>query len=301
MEQDEILTDASESEVWQDVDAESIAELVARIEAKDIRLSFSAVKAFAPPYGSPRRFIYNKLKKPEQTAAMSFGALLDCLLTEGEDAFEEKFAVVPVDINRRTNEGKARWAAFCEKNSGKSLVTQKEVDLAVALSRRLWAARESRFVLEKVTDTQVRFGGKEAQPFEFFGWSFTGIADFVGRDPLEGQMVADLKVMAQASPRKARWTIKDLMYTEQLSLYKTALFGPANKQAAMYTVGIERTGEVFVCSYNQRDYDASLKRWEMIMQAFEKCVIMGDWHRSYGFWAEFESPRTRGIFNYSDF
>lgn len=300
MEQEEILQDAQEQEGWQEVTPESISELVARIEAKDLRLSFSSIKAFAPPYGSPRRFIYNKLADREPTKAMDFGSLLDCLLTENEEAFERKFAVVPQDINRRTNEGKVRWAEFCEKNAGKSLVTQKEVDLAMALSRRLWAARESKFVLEKVTDTQVWFGGKKEQPFEFFGWNFAGVADFVGTDPLEGEMVADLKVMAQASPRKARWTIQDMMYREQLSLYKTAIFA-GNKRAAMYTVGIEQTGEVFVCSYNQRDYDMSMKRWEMIMSAFDRCVVMGDWHRSYGFWAEFESPRTRGIFNYSDF
>lgn len=67
----------------------------------------------------------------------------------------------------------------------------------------------------------------------------------------------------------------------------------------MYTVGIEATGEIFVCKYGQRDYDASLKRWEMILHAFDKCVLMGDWHRSYGFWAEYEEPRTKGIFNFS--
>lgn len=299
MEQEEILRDAQEQEGWQEVTPESISELVARIEAKDLRLSFSSIKAFAPPYGSPRRFIYNKLADREPTKAMAFGSLLDCLLTEGEEVFAKKFAVVPQDINRRTNEGKSRWAEFCEKNANKILVTQKEVDLATALSRRLWAARESRFVLEKVTDTQVWFGRKKEQPFEFFGWNFAGLADFVGTDPLEGEMVADLKVMAQASPKKARWTIQDMMYREQLSLYKTALFA-GNKRAAMYTVGIEQTGEVLVCSYNQRDYDMSMKRWEMIMQAFDHCVVMGDWNRSYGFWSEFETPRTRGIFDFSD-
>lgn len=294
--------DWEKEEMWEDIPEESVRELVGKIERRELVLSFSSMKSFAPPYGSPRRFVYSKLKKSKETAAMIFGDLLDCMVTEDEEELGKRFAVVPAEINRRTKEGKEKFERFMKENEGKKLVTEKELATAQMMARRLWSCRESRFVLEKATEVQVWFGKKDESGeggFNFMGWDWRGKADFLGKDVLSGEMVADLKVMARANPKTAKWVILDEMYREQLVLYKTAFFGNDDR-AAMYTVGVERSGEVFVCEYGKRDYELGLKRWEEIMEGWEMCVLMGDWERSYGFWAEFEKRWTRGVFNFGE-
>jgi hypothetical protein len=93
----------------------AVRDLIRRIENKEEYLSYSSLREFAI---SPRHFLRYKLRQKEQTPAMVFGSLVDCMILT-EDQVEARFAVAP-DVDRRTKDGKAKWEEFIQqpKKSG---------------------------------------------------------------------------------------------------------------------------------------------------------------------------------------
>ena len=55
----------------------AVRDLIRRIENKEEYLSYSSLREFAI---SPRHFLRYKMKQKEQTPAMVFGSLVDCML-----------------------------------------------------------------------------------------------------------------------------------------------------------------------------------------------------------------------------
>lgn len=271
---------------------ETREEVIQAIESREIVLSFSAIKDFAGEDGTPRKFIQGRIEKRQETEAMVFGGAFDCYFTEGEDVFFERYFILP-DLPGNTKAGKDAKALAMIENPGKRGIKPSEFNQIKFMSSRLLYDHEARFALRGIQENQVRFGFDPDEPFEFMGWKFRGVADFVG---YEKPKIVDLKVMADASPKKVKWVIADMLYREQLTLYKAAFF--PNDRCALCSLSIERDGEVLVMNYDERAQNASLKKWEQIMSAFERCTITGDWERSYGFWAEIDNPRSRGIFEY---
>ena len=67
--------------------------------------------------------------KQEQTQAMVIGSAVHKLVLEAAD-FHKEFAIMP-EVNLRTNEGKNLKAMFEMDNVGKTVISQKDYNLAV--------------------------------------------------------------------------------------------------------------------------------------------------------------------------
>lgn len=80
---------------------------------------------------SPEKFRYFREHPEPPTPALLLGQVLHKLLLEPE-TFAEEFAVAPA-VNRRTNEGKQRWAEFEEQNSGRTVVPPELYEQALAM------------------------------------------------------------------------------------------------------------------------------------------------------------------------
>ena len=91
-------------------------------------LSFTRLKALAH---SPLKLKAYIEKKKAQTDAMIEGSLFDCLLFEPEK-LEERFYVVEKP-DRRTNAGKAAWAAMIEDAGERTLVSTEQMESAAFL------------------------------------------------------------------------------------------------------------------------------------------------------------------------
>ena len=83
--------------------------------------------------------------KQEETPAMIFGSAFHSLLLEGVWAFENRFAVVPEGIDKRTKAGKESWQAFTEANIGRELISKDDYDkmseMASAVAYHPFAAK----------------------------------------------------------------------------------------------------------------------------------------------------------------
>ena len=76
---------------------------------------------------SPEKFRYYQDHPVEQTPAMAFGSACHKMILEPAD-FGNEYAIAP-QVDRRTNEGKTAWKAFCDDNQGKTVVTQGDADV----------------------------------------------------------------------------------------------------------------------------------------------------------------------------
>lgn len=102
-------------------------------------LSATVLKKWLSLGEIPSEFAYWMRTRWEETSseAMLIGSALDCQLLDGD--FSSRFAIAP-DVDRRTNAGKAQWAAFNAGNKGKSVLTAGQGEKVEAMARALHAS-----------------------------------------------------------------------------------------------------------------------------------------------------------------
>lgn len=272
----------AETQDLQSVDLQKAAELVARMEAKEEHLSFSSIANFAK---SPRHFMIYKLGEFKETPAMLLGSLIDCLITE-PDNFDSKYTVPPANAAMNSNEGLQSWADFLgiefeatwkmidkkraidseKEQSGLKFVDAKTKEQAERIAREVIKNDAANYVLSRVTETQ------KSLSWEYGGWNWKGKPDFVG-----GGMIADLKLTADALPRKCERVILDDRYHWQQALYGQG------KDQDHFVVMVDRAGNV---SVHQLSRKTILNAWSQIddcITKLERCILWGDWWKSYDF------------------
>lgn len=260
------------------------AELIARMEAHEEKLSFTSISNFAR---SPRHFMLYKLLPQDdvQTPAMLLGSVVDCLLTEA-DSFTDRYRVAPAGAKMNSLEGLDIWADFLgieligkkdEKTATIKAAIQaanfKIIDaLAYKQAERIAGAiirnGAASYVLSRVTETQ------KALNWEYGGWRWSGRPDFVGE-----KMIADLKVTVDAKPRACEWIIRDKYY-----IWQQALYGQGKDQDH-FIIMADRSGSVSVHEVTRRSILTAWAQIDDALAGLERCIYKGDWWASYDFWA----------------
>lgn len=276
-----------EEEAPETVDQSKLDELIERIEARDLTLSFSAINNFMK---SPRHFLSYKLKTFEPTPAMIEGDLIDCLLTE-PDEVESRFLILPEDCNFSTHAG---LTAYCDLlqierfedrkvaerrdwvRENLSLVTLRTVPEktflnAKEIARHVWNNEASRWVLEACTETQKEIS------FNSFGWEWRGKLDIYG----DGMLVSDMKLTVDAEYRRFHRQIDQMGYLFQAAIYTIG----AGIDLPFFFTGYDRKGHVCVIEIPKAVLAQTWDRLGAVMERFERCIALGEWGKSYDFWA----------------
>lgn len=74
-----------------------------------------------------KTYIENHGKYDVDSAALRFGRMTHKFILEN-DKFFNHYAILPTDINKRTNEGKSKYKEFIYNNSGKEVITESEIN-----------------------------------------------------------------------------------------------------------------------------------------------------------------------------
>jgi hypothetical protein len=72
----------------------------------------------------------------ETTPAMLLGTLAHCLILEGRNAFNERYAVAP-DCDKRTTVGKATWQKFVDENWGMKVITLDQLNTVADMAKSI--------------------------------------------------------------------------------------------------------------------------------------------------------------------
>ena len=145
-------------------------------------LSASLAKKLAISAAHGREFMLNP---PKQTPAMAFGTAVHAAILEPHR--QDVFVVRPDDLDRRTKDGKARYAEL--EATGMAIITQAEADAVQRIRDNVLAIPFLRHSIE--------IGQKEVPAF----WQARGTDCKAKADLVCGDIIIDIKTTDDASPR----------------------------------------------------------------------------------------------------
>lgn len=236
------------------------------IDIADLSLSYSGLKHLDK---SIRHYIYSVENPPEQTEAMAFGSAFHCYVLEGMDKFNQNFAVAP-ECDKRTKEGKEKYASFVSQSTGKTIISQDQYKLLGYLENSV----KQHPLASKILDKK---GNKFEERFEmtYNKQKFTGVYDIVNTEKM---FVADLKTCNSCSVDELIKDIANNKYYWQDLLYKSSLFAcdivNTEMMPEMYFIFVEKTApfDCVVIQLNEQWVNLAMKEIDALVEKWRRFV-----------------------------
>jgi PDDEXK-like domain of unknown function (DUF3799) len=170
-------------------------------------LSSSVLKKWLSLGEIPSEFAYWMKTRWDQppTEAFLIGSALDCRVLD--DNYSNRFAVAP-KVDRRTNAGKAQWAAFEAANAGKTVLTLEQGELVQQMTYSLLRSESLDGVFKNCTKTCVCT--------DLFGFPCKAETDLFNP---QSDHILDLKSCRDVSPKWFAKAFLDFGYAEQATFY----------------------------------------------------------------------------------
>ena len=271
----ELIEEVEEALIISDWDAK-VEQLMHDLNTGTKKLSFSSIKAFR---NSPRDFLDYQFRPKEQTDAMKLGVVIHCLVLEPEK-FDEKYTIM--DDSKKVEEiggGNPRntnlykeWKANFLASAAGEVIPLKMYQQAQIISGNILNNRASAKVLsicDGISEEHIEWDYKN---FKFHGYI----------DKSGSKAICDIKLVPDASPRKAQRTIIDMWYHGQAAMYTTG----KGVRLPYYILCADRKGGVSVHKIHKSLLDHGLEEYSNIIDKFNDCLFKENFGMSYDFWAE---------------
>lgn len=262
--------------VTEDVFSER-SELIRALKNKEVILSHSSFNAFC---NSPRHFMDYKLRKFEPTPSMKFGSMVHCAILE-PDEFESTYYVLPSsdlrpeqdkNMNSKINQlWKAEQVALA---GGREVVEAKDYDTARRIGDSIRKSDVASSLLEKCHGFEV---GIE---WEYKGFKWRGKMDGDGR---RNGIIMDLKVLADASPRKVASYVKYEGAGRQAVHY---LRGGDAEHCDYFILAVERSGNYSVSKIGKGLVNQLSREIDFYISRFKSCIFTNEWNSSFDFYGD---------------
>lgn len=264
------------------------SELIERIEARDVHLSFSSLKAFRQ---SPRHFLRYKLRKFEPTKAMNEGSVIDILLTEPNklsskvliinsscalnswDGIKAYCHELEIDVTESNMRNQAAIVKSILDKEDRIIISEDDLAVFQNVSDRVINNPASGWLFDRDNDFQVPVA------FNDLGWDFKGMIDA----EMTGVCRADGKKMADASFKSVVRTVKKMWYDGQAAIYSH------ENPMPYFVVAYDLQGNVSVTEITDASIRLAWEQVEKTVEKLEECIHYGYWFKSYDFWAWSES------------
>lgn len=223
---------------------------------------------------SAEKFKYFSEHPPEQTPAMAFGSACHKAILEPDD-FGNEFAVAPV-ADRRTKEGKEVWAAFNEKNAGKTIISADDVAVIEEMETALIRCPLAKKLLYGKGENETPFFWTDRETGEKCKVKLDRLVKFNRR-----WYVVDYKTAACAETNKFNSEIWRLGYFMQAAMYcegvKTAkkmrkmpgfLFVVQEKKPP-YSVNVVEVSEEVMAAGNAK--------FHQLLEKYHACKVIDQW------------------------
>jgi hypothetical protein len=251
-------------------------EIVSQLLKGEMRLSYSALCAFKE---SPSDFVRYKMKQKVTTEAMAFGSMVHCLVLESQDFNNRYFTLDDTQkVNeiggakpRATKAYKEWYAAETEAAGEKTIVDPQDFIAAKIIAENITNNRAAAKVLRlcPIHEKPIEW--------EYKNFGFHGFIDGDG----DGATF-DLKICADASPRKFYRTILDNDYHMQGAMYQ---YGNGRVKRH-YMIGADRSGGVSVHLLHDNLIEKGMEEYDRLVGKFNECILSDAWDQSYDYWSE---------------
>lgn len=226
---------------------------------------------------SPGKLAWRRENPKEQTPAMLFGSAVDCLLFDGEAAYQERYVEHP-GLDFRTVAGKA-WKAA---NEGKSIVPAEVKGCAQAVREHPIAAGfldEGECQLSLFwTDAETGIDLK-ARPDIFVPVNFGALVDLKTTDS------ADPEAFAKIAYR-FRYHWQAAMYLDGLS----ACFGEQHNEAVYIVAERDPPHRVEVMRLGEAELELGRDEYRIALRKYAECERNNHWPLSTGEVQELHFP-----------
>lgn len=251
-------------------------QIIDKLMSHEGHLSFSSLSAFAD---SPQTFIQYKLAKTEPTDSMRFGAMVHCLVLEPHEFESRYFCLDDLAVCNSIGGAKPRatkaykeWKEGAMAEAGdKELVDADDYELAQRMGRAVRSNRASAKILAMCPEHEVEIN------WEFENFLFKGFIDGKGE-----KAKMDLKVYADASPKKFQRSIIDNKLYLQAAMYTYAI----GKDEPYYIVAVDRSLGVSVHKIHAHLLEHGMNEYKTLIDRFNECIIKEHWDRSHDFYSE---------------
>lgn len=254
--------------------SEEFKKEVEQIMSGEKHLSFSALKAFMT---SPKHFYAYKTDK-ETTKAMEAGKLFHMAILESEK-FKENYWVLDDSekcaelINNGSKSPRATtiykdWlSAEVSKHEGQEMISKEDYDLYLSMGAYLHQNNATKHLMNGLIEKESDF------EFEHLGFNVKGKIDGLGSD-----YIIDLKKVADASFKKVRWIIEDMMYDMQGGIYCAS-----KRIKKYYLIFIDSSCSVTVVKLSEGSIQSGFGKFEIALDEFRRCAEEDLFNSSYEF------------------
>lgn len=220
---------------------------------------------------TPLHFKYNREHPDEKDSkALSFGRAAHKYILEKE-LFNLEFAVAP-NCDRRTNAGKATYAAFVEESQGKEVITQDEYDTIKAMSD---AIDEDPFARQFLTgECEKSFFWTDKETGEKCKVRPDCIALYEGK-----KYIVDYKTTDSCADGAFEKSVRKYGYKFQSGMYREGVFQNTFDEYGFAFVAQEKKApyacRVYVC--NEDFLIEGYEQFKKAIKLFHWCKVNNRW------------------------
>jgi hypothetical protein len=219
---------------------------------------------------SPEHYQSYLKEEREATKALRVGSALHKLALE-PDTFSAEFAVAP-DVDRRTKDGKAEYAAFEIKSAGKTILSADEYADAIAMADSIRRRKLSYSAISAPGDAEISLFWKDAS----LGTLCKCRPDYLRKD----NYIIDLKTTEDARPEHFARSAESYRYYVQAAFYMQgveAVTGETVRDFIFVAVEKKPPYAVSVCFADEEMIQAGNEEVRRCLTLYEECRLTGTW------------------------
>lgn len=230
------------------------------------------------PEKSPAHLRHYLDNAEESTPAQDFGSAMHCLWLEPE-RFRREYHVLHSPINRRTNDGKAEWAALIAQYGEDRIITAEEWETLQAMAAAAAAHPWAKPLLSAVGQREVSAVWTDDATGLLCKGRFDKLVKLENEADGFGYIIADPK-----SARCAHWRMfeKDSAsygYHISMAMYRAAIRVLTGKDARCYLIVQEKTAPYAVVVYDMPPevLDAGEVVYRAMLAEAARCEKLNKW------------------------
>lgn len=204
----------------------------------------------------------------DPTPALLLGTAIHTAVLEPE-RFANDYLVAP-NVDRRTNDGKARWAEFMETAQGKTVISSADFDKCRQIADQVRS--------HPTAMTLFNDGAPEVSAY----WidQETGVLCKCRPDWLSKKLVVDLKSSRDASPDAFQRSAYSYRYHVQAAWYLDGIAAATGKPRDAFIFAAFEKDPPFACAFYYADegmIEAGRREYRRLLRTYADCLSAGRW------------------------
>lgn len=216
---------------------------------------------------SPFHYKNKDLVEFKESKSMRIGSMVHTLVLEPH-LFDSEYVLQP-DFNKRTKDGKEKFASWSESVKGKVIADASEIEIAKLMTDSVTSNSQSKALLKDALVEQSIFWKDEK----------TGINLKARPDAWRGDLVIDLKTTKDARPRKFLYSCLDYGYFMQAAMIRESLRSIGQDMKSYVIICVENSAPyahaIFVLEEAAIDY--GYNQFRFCLDKLHECQKNDDW------------------------